>query len=122
MTDSQANTPLGGDPATTEAAASRAPVAPAAAAAGRAQFARRRRTAADARRRRSSGSARPCRPACAGSPATAFPSSIDPPASLRMGEYLMLLSPALPCACARLEGTNAPGLVVAGADLVFSAR
>ena len=46
---------------------------------------------------------------------------IDPPASLRMGEYLLHLpSPALLC-IARFEGTNAPGLVVAGADLVFSA-
>ena len=38
-----------------------------------------------------------------------------------MGEYLLQLpSPALLC-IARFEGTNAPGLVVAGADLVFSA-
>lgn len=47
--------------------------------------------------------------------------SVDPPASLRMGEYLLQLpSPALLC-ITRFEGTNAPALVVAGADLVFSA-
>jgi flagellar motor switch protein FliM len=47
--------------------------------------------------------------------------SIDPPASLRMGEYLQTLpSPALLC-ITRFEGNNAPALAVAGADLVFSA-
>jgi flagellar motor switch protein FliM len=46
--------------------------------------------------------------------------AVDPPASLRMGEYLRTLpSPALLC-ITRFEGSNAPALVVAGADLVFS--
>jgi flagellar motor switch protein FliM len=46
---------------------------------------------------------------------------VDAPVSLRMGEYLHELpSPTLLC-ITRLEGSNAPGLVVAGSDLVFSA-
>lgn len=47
--------------------------------------------------------------------------AIDPPAGMRMGEYLQQLpSPALLC-ITRFEGNNAPALAVAGSDLVFSA-
>jgi flagellar motor switch protein FliM len=47
--------------------------------------------------------------------------AIDPPASMRMGEYLQQLpAPALLC-ITRFEGNNAPALAVAGSDLVFSA-
>lgn len=46
--------------------------------------------------------------------------TVESPASMRMSEYLQRLpSPTLLC-ITRFEGTNAPGLVVAGADLVFS--
>jgi flagellar motor switch protein FliM len=47
--------------------------------------------------------------------------AVDPPASMRMGDYLQQLpAPALLC-IARFEGNNAPALAVAGSDLVFSA-
>jgi len=47
--------------------------------------------------------------------------AIDPPASMRMGEYLQKLpTPSLLC-ITRFEGNNAPALAVAGSDLVFSA-
>jgi len=46
--------------------------------------------------------------------------AVDAPRDLRMAEYLQKLpSPTLLC-ITRFEGTNAPGLVVAGSDLVFS--
>jgi flagellar motor switch protein FliM len=46
--------------------------------------------------------------------------SIDAPVSLRMGDCLQRLpTPAMLC-ISRFEGTNAPGLAVAGADLVYS--
>src|SRR5262249_30244138 len=45
---------------------------------------------------------------------------VEPPANMRMGEYLLQLpSPALLC-ITRFDGSNAPGLVVAGPDLVFA--
>ena len=47
--------------------------------------------------------------------------SIDSPTGLRLGDYLQKLpSPAMLC-ITRFDGWNAPGLVVAGPDLVFSA-
>jgi len=47
--------------------------------------------------------------------------SIDPPSGMRLGDYLQKLpSPAMLC-ITRFDGSNAPGLVVAGPDLVFSA-
>jgi flagellar motor switch protein FliM len=47
--------------------------------------------------------------------------AVDPPASMRMGEYLQTLPvPSLLC-ITRFEGNNAPALAVAGTDLVFSA-
>ncbi len=47
--------------------------------------------------------------------------SIDPPAGMRLGDFLQKLpSPAMLC-ITRFDGSNAPGLVVAGPDLVYSA-
>jgi hypothetical protein len=120
MTDSQANTPSGGDPATTEAAASRVPVRlPPPPPAGRSSRAGGERLPMlDVVLERLGKTLQASLRRLAGDGISVV---IDPPASLRMGEYLMQLpSPALLC-IARLEGTNAPGLVVAGADLVFSA-
>jgi len=120
MTDSQANTPSGGDPPTTEAAASRAPVRlPPPPPAGRSSRAGGERLPMlDVVLERLGKTLQASLRRLAGDGISVI---IDPPVSLRMGEYLMQLpSPALLC-IARLEGTNAPGLVVAGADLVFSA-
>jgi flagellar motor switch protein FliM len=120
MTDSQADTPQAGDPATTEAAASRTPMRlPPPPPAGRSSRAGGERLPMlDVVLERLGKTLQASLRRLAGDGISV---AVDPPASLRMGEYLMQLpSPALLC-IARFEGTNAPGLVVAGADLVFAA-
>jgi flagellar motor switch protein FliM len=120
MTDSQADTPQAGDPATTEAAATLAPVRlPPPPPAGRSSRAGGERLPMlDVVLERLGKTLQASLRRLAGDGITV---SVDPPASLRMGEYLLQLpSPALLC-IARFEGSNSPGLVVAGADLVFSA-
>ncbi|HTO83142.1 MAG TPA: FliM/FliN family flagellar motor switch protein [Methylomirabilota bacterium] len=47
--------------------------------------------------------------------------AVDPPAGMRLGDFLQKLpAPAMLC-ITRFDGSNAPGLVVAGPDLVYSA-
>jgi flagellar motor switch protein FliM len=120
MTDGQADTPDAGDPASSAAAASPAPVRlPPPPPAGRSSRAGGERLPMlDVVLERLGKTLQASLRRLAGDGMSV---TVDPPVNMRMGQYLVQLpSPALLC-IARFEGTNAPGLVVAGADLVFAA-
>jgi flagellar motor switch protein FliM len=120
MSDAQADTPNAGDPASSAAAASRAPVRlPPPPPAGRsARAGGERLPMLDVVLERLGKTLQASLRRLAGDGISV---TVDPPVNMRMGEYLLQLpSPALLC-ITRFEGTNAPGLAVAGADLVFSA-
>lgn len=120
MTDGQADTPGAGDPASSAAAASPAPVRlPPPPPAGRSSRAGGERLPMlDVVLERLGKTLQASLRRLAGDGMSV---TVDPPVNMRMGQYLVQLpSPALLC-IARFEGTNAPGLVVAGADLVFAA-
>ena len=120
MTDGQVDTPDAGDPASSAAAESPAPVRlPPPPPAGRSSRAGGERLPMlDVVLERLGKTLQASLRRLAGDGMSV---TVDPPVNMRMGQYLVQLpSPALLC-ITRFEGTNAPGLVVAGADLVFAA-
>jgi flagellar motor switch protein FliM len=120
MSDAQADTPKAGDPASSAAAESRTPVRlPPPPPAGRsARAGGERLPMLDVVLERLGKTLQASLRRLAGDGISVV---VEPPANMRMGEYLLQLpSPALLC-ITRFEGTNAPGLVVAGPELVFAA-